>query len=415
MANNDLMNAEDAEYRDITGEFSEESNQSKGLDDWMNELGTDVNAEIRVFRDVGGGNTTKEYLFTFEPHDMTMVQLCDKLRDEYGGGDFRVMAYASSTNRSGKSLKFNKSMRTAKPKTQVFEQKPASEMSDVLTVMMQQAQEQREMMQQLIQTMNDRPQAQPLNILELVQTGVPLLAGLKKLFGTTATDPFESAKNIISMMKDLDLSGGGSEKNNADVLLEGIKTLGPVLAGAAQQSMHGSAPQQVRPNPAARVARKYPPMNNAKAGPDASPDLPLKQHKEKGRETLQTRILNDLKNMVKAANRNSDPGLYADLLIDQYSEDEIAQVVNNPQLMDMAAAIVPGMAQQRPWFNQVFAALADYINGDEGGDEFMEEGHVVGDVLTTEADKGINSNHETATSNDNAKGDARPKSPPDVS
>ncbi len=66
-----------------------------------------------------------------------------------------------------------------------------------------------------------------------------------------------------------------------------------------------------------------------------------------------------------------DYTLYADLIIDQLPPDSLSQLLSDPELITQFAKIVPGVEQNRAWFESLMshirAVLAEQAQNQQGG------------------------------------------------
>lgn len=166
----------------------------------------------------------------------------------------------------------------------------------------------------------------------------------------------------IQMMKELnnlsrDDDDFPPEKEESD-LMKILKYAGPVLAGLMQGGAGGRTP------PGATVSAPLPPLPNLPNAAAMQTDglaaiLPLLMGK-----------------LIHAAERNSDAGLYADLILDQLSDDQVATLCGLLTPADWCAKIGLDermVAHVRPWLEELRRLIlengstADIHGGAPGG------------------------------------------------
>lgn len=324
------------------------------------DIAGDTSAAVTVYR--SAPNQKLKYLFKCHPGDFSLEQL----RDEYGGGDFRL--YISKAGVLYKNVGVSVEPPRRVPE-QVARQNPAPDMLEILREMQRQNMQD---MQILLLKMAEamRANTPPIDPVAMQNQLLSQLATMKSLFTKDEgprENPLDGILKGIELAKSLAPTPVG-EANTTDVLLEAIKTFGrPLAEGVARmQDAQPAQPQQIDP---ARVQR-------APGTPDTS----------KGESNVNTVLKMQLKMLVKKAQAGSDPALYADLILDNIPEPQVRAFLLQPSALDELVKLNADVATVRPWFEQLAAEITAALDGEEGGDE--------GELIQS-GENGINADNET--------------------
>lgn len=98
----DVSDVHDADTRTLPNQRKSESEQAE--DGWFDFLTGDREAEIFVYRQNGSGKDPMAYLFRAAVDKYTPAELMDYLRDQYGGGDYRIRPYKNGRLLPGSKL-----------------------------------------------------------------------------------------------------------------------------------------------------------------------------------------------------------------------------------------------------------------------------------------------------------------------
>ena len=194
-------------------------------------------------------NNSLAFLFSYHPDEYSIAQLQTKLRDEYGGGKFRIRGVAN------KKLRINQIIHI---------EAPIKKTSDIIAVApANQGQSQNDIIFALMQTMNQGFQELGKLIVQSAQNNAPSydpqeaedrfmnrMLQMKSLFGDNAPKqgaPVELFMKGIELGKEL--MGSTGESTTMDVVKEAIKTLGPALAGAMLIDKQKPIPRPVAARP----------------------------------------------------------------------------------------------------------------------------------------------------------------------
>src|SRR5487761_1443558 len=267
----------------------------------------------------------------------------DRLRDELGGGEFKIYLKRRGRLFSAKTLLIEAPKRAAPP--------PASAVPQELLAKVHSLREQ-------LAALAARPASPPP---ETEERMLQRMLMYKQLFAGTSS-PGIDLQGIFGMVKEgielaQKLGGGGIERTPLDILAEGIQTFGKPLADVlarkaaedAQRAPAAAAPAPANlPAPAAVIPSGAPSPSPATNG-QAPPPVPA----------VDPRLAN-LQGYVawlaKQAEANADPVLYADLILDQVPREELSNICA-PQNWHAALALDPLAQKHMGWFEELRAEL----------------------------------------------------------
>lgn len=94
--------------------------------------------------------------------------------------------------------------------------------------------------------------------------------------------------------------------------------------------------------------------------------------------------------LIKQAESGKDPGLYAELLLDQIGAPAVLDFCGQDDCYDKLLAIEPAIANFRPWFEALRAAILEITREDADltDDEIASQNGIEGEIIPAEADTG---------------------------
>lgn len=279
-----------------------------------------------------------EHCFYCTPEDFPIA---DRLREEYGHGVFKALIYKNGR------LHRNLLYRIAKRLENAPAVAPRSEISEIGQILKTQT-------EQLSALMSGRtPLAAPPDPMQQVTATVTLLAKMKDFFS-----PGQSKSELEVFLKAFELAkdyGGGaaSEKSVYDLLSDVVKSdVGKELAESFRSARsQAQRRQMITHTPPSAIA---PPLPQATATP-ANADAP--ETGDDGGEAQLAVVRERLTYLVGRARANTDPGLYADLIVDNYGVENVREMLADPNLRAKAIIAVPEVAEFWPWFQELIDEL----------------------------------------------------------
>lgn len=299
-----------------------------------------IEFKVKVYR-VIPNKAESEWLFDCLPSDFPIDET---LRDEYNGGSFDLRIF-KSVGGSAKKLYKRINLRIAAPSTfkrNVQQSNPQTDQLAQVVALLQQSQQQ---MMGFMREMNKPAPVVPQPSLVEMMTGMATM--LSTLNGVipkpSSADPekmFDIFARGIEVGKEA--AGNGDEPSMMGVLSEMVKSIGTAARNPqlpAPQVQHNQQMQRLQSPAPVQIPT-----------PESDPAM------------MEKMILKaNLANMCKKAGQGSDPGLYADFVIDNVDEDKLRQWAFNPNIMSEFIVLVPEVAQHPVWFGEVLQCIKDYL------------------------------------------------------
>lgn len=328
----ELLGADDVIDVDVGGRQPNTAAEQQE-DEWADFLGTaGETAVIYVYRQPGNGQSAFEFVDSFPADQFEPSALMKRLRQEFGGGNYRVQI------RHGGRVKANKLMAVAAPLNLPGKQTGGD------PALMAMLEEMREMRREMLA----EKKAEHKSPLDQIKEMAALASVMREAFGVGAQ------KSVLTELRDLmaiqsEFRGlmGGEEKEES-----GPGWVGPLLNALPtllQAAMQRPVPVHARPNP---VPRR--PVHDVK--PESV--------KPEGEKTVidalnphQKQLISQyLGKAVTAAQWGISSETVADKVLDAIDDkqsEEIAGLLQVPNLLDEAIKLVPDIAAYRPWFEDV--------------------------------------------------------------
>lgn len=388
------------------GEDSAISEQDVALIGVINALDNGESAEIAVFRAEKKQGGMGAFLFRCEPVDFSVPALMEKLRDEYGGGEFRVRVTEATTQR----LRANRLIRVETPKQSANNAQAVAPVAGDLVSLLASIQDgnrqQAETMREMMFTQQSENQRMILEIVKATATSakseaptmgeiVQTLVALKELDGSKKSESVGSEKLIEMFFKGMDqgkeLAGAGGGENES-ILSQAIKAFGPSIGEITQalnKANQAQAPQQFQHSPhAAPVAnlprRMVPPAlgeennQNAIVPPvavrqqdDATALVAESGQKNEGDNVQQ--LLNQfapyMQMLCVAAAQDADPEVYANMVLDQIAPEMVEEWIASAEKFDILCSYLPPgiRSQKQDWFDYLRDAVLALREDDQIG------------------------------------------------
>lgn len=315
--------------------------------------GIDSESRVNVYRALQSkGMKGGAYLFSCHPAEFSL----DKLRDAYGGGDYRVHVRSNGRLVANQLVSIEEAK---KPQPDIImpARTDSSDVTKLGELMMQGFQQ----LGQLVAQSVGRPQSDASQTRrELLQDMVTM----KQLFGDSRSDP----SSIMEMfLRGVEFAkGDGSpppgESTATDVLLEAMRTFGRPIAEAAMSQLPkaGALPQVgVMAAPGA-----VPPLPNP--APEQSPQPAAANPDQLSEHDNMMRMYVAM--LVNLAREQRDPSLYAELILDQAPENMIEQILALPDVTEYLAKWAPEVRRHREWVESLKAEIVQLLQEDSASD-----------------------------------------------
>lgn len=362
---------EEAEYvqtqkaEDITALQNDVDDQINSI---FSEVGADkneVNYHFQVWR-VLKDQAEMAFLFKGTPAELPIME---RLRDEYDGGKFHIQIYRNK--KRYKRLQVNVEV----PKKVAVAALVKNDLAEVFKEMGRQQQENFNMLKDTVLQMVGKPSTPPPSQIETMTLMIGLMKSMKDFASPQIpqTPAFDPEKMFDLFLKGMEMgreSGGGGETGLMDIAKELIKS--PLLGQLAQAA---TTPQLPPPN-----------MRMAKPVAAALTDNPVKETNAsalnpqvaKG-DTVNNPVLKHYLNMlVQKAEKDSDPILYAEFILDNVPQSMVEQNIMREDLIEYASSIDPRVKQHEQWFLELRDHIITVLTGpdepeDDAGNNVIPE------------------------------------------
>jgi hypothetical protein len=331
--------------------YDDEKTDEDILNDVLSELGGSSDAKVNVYQiEVG---KSPAFVGSYAP-DMFSI---DSIQQTYGAGEYQIHV------RSGGRLRSRRTVRIAKPKVDpnsTVQNAPNTEA--IIQTMQQGFASMLEGLKVVVQSQPHQPVKTTQDLLQELMLMKQIMGGDNK--GGAGIDDFlkmlEVAKGMVS---------SSEPAGTNDILMEGIKSIAPMLAaGFAQQQQQPQLSQiqrinyppklapDVLPNPAPVIPVQTPAPIATQEQP---PTLNLNQS-EIDAMKLQEMMLFNL--LISNAEKDNDPEPYANMLLDIVGDDEAEKMLNVPNWFELLVERDSRVQNYQAWFINLRAIMLDYIN-----------------------------------------------------
>lgn len=332
----------------------------RGTDAYKSLGGIENSDSITVFRASETGSPA--YLFTVDPENVPPDALMRRLRREYGPGEYRLqIREAGRIARNTRiTIEAEPPQRPARVERDA-DDKPRG--VDLTQFLLSQLTAQQNQTAQIITAALGRPlppERQGPDVAKVLGAAapllVPLVSGIVELMKGTKPDPIELVRKFAEIRSLLTSDDDGAPRTGAgamDVVMEGLRSLGPVVAQAMQA-------QQQRPPPRAPMPAAIKAQPVATTPPEAPPPVTRQQVPPDHPLILMLSLL------VNAAVKASDPAGYVDVVLDAWplGHEQLYAQLQAPNWLEQLARFEPRVTAHAPWFEQLREELLEAF--DEG-------------------------------------------------
>lgn len=322
--------------------------ESVAIGNILASMGSASDAMVTIMREGPGGYRDNEYLTECAPSEFSMA----RLQHEFGGGKFRIHI------RENGRLVANRSVKVAGMKADVIGVAPQvhGEIRELAELVKDLAK------MVATNTIVQNPAKSSMEILGEMKLMKEIMGGGDRQ-NESVSDPFESVMKAFDLAKTINQmsGGGGVEKPDATSLLfKAIESFGPALAQAAAMK----SVQQVIP-----VVPAVSQQNQVQVLQES-----LEEQKPQQRDFEMLKMyLGFLK--VKAEQK-SDPGIYADVIIDNLDDDQIGELLSPPDWWERLCSIDSSLVQFGEWFAELrkvtLESLTEMAGEDTTGEKLID-------------------------------------------
>lgn len=339
----------------------------------LDEMESQENASFRVYRQHSGNTSKMSFLFTVPADQFSLEELLSKIRDEYGGGDFRVHL-RGPTNAGTNQLIANRifSIETKQEKERPIETK-TNELAPVVDRLMERIERMEERDRERAMQ-NHQPPADPFAMMERV-------TGMLSNLGGFMPQQNQQQKSLLEQMKELkelqEMAGDLSGESNSgftELVKNGLQPMLDIMkedAKARKEARESGQPYQ----PAQPQPQQNPTGNNAMQNLGSL---------DEGTKAM----LSNVRTLLVAAQRNGNPDTYADIVLDFVPEEKHIELFNFLSLPDCIETVkkhFPEVAAHETWFITLRDSILAQFDGDDGPGDTSD--HVDGHVFNGETQR----------------------------
>jgi len=342
------------------------------------ELGqTGSDAMVSVYRaEALKGFKGGAFLFSCLPDEFTL----EKLRDEYGGGAYRIHVRANGGIVANRLVSVEEPKR---PKTEIPTSPPA-DVTTPITAMTQAMIAGFENLGKLIVAAQPQQQSRADMLKEMLM--------YKELFAAPQSsqgNPLDLVRQGMELAKEFG-AGGGKETGTADIVMGLLETFGKPIAEAVSAAQ---AQQKINQPPLA--VPQGPHIAPALSGPAIIAPIPTHPAIMSDTPTVDGDTMQAMKGyinfLIAQAQAGNDVFTYAGMILDQAPPEQVDQFIDRPDWLDFLAQFEPNVKAHELWFSQLRAAIKELLTEESG------DGTSIGNLLNGNSDNALGNSHDGGT------------------
>lgn len=335
------------EYETLTLE-DESTQKDEAIKNLLIELGSDTSSSINVYS-TRPGTRKLEYLFCCDTGEYDYGQIMERLKQEYGAGEYRVQV------RSANKLVANHPVWVGESKTP--EKEGSNDLDGIKQTLQSLAESQKILMDAMIN--NNQKQVDPIT---MQQQLLKQMLTMKEFLGVgqvhqsppPQADPLKTLKDYVEFKSVLDgVIGGEKDNNTNDVLVSLINNVLPQLGEMSK------AEQEINLINARNKAKN---IQQIGAKKEVKSGNPMQGH---------------LMFLTNMAAKNVDVEAYSNIILDQTSDEqwlELKRFLSNPDAVQELIAMHPPVAQYQEWFENLRqTTLAMMVEEEKELDQELEK------------------------------------------
>lgn len=342
-------------YDDQPGEMSlsnlpfapvEQEPEEIALANVLADLGGVSDAKVNIHRILPGKG--QEFVASYSPELFSV----ENLQAEFGGGEYQIYVRAEGQIRTRRVI------RVAEPKKTVTPTVDNSAQFQSLAEMIAESNRRNaELMTQTLQAIAAN-QPKPKSTLELLQE-MKMMRELMGVGAATQADPMDAMLKHFELFKTL--APRDHEPSGMEVMLEGLKSIAPVLAqGAARQNAAPALyPPVPKPGPFSQPVLTNP--------TEPAPITPEPSQPIQGNEDMNLAQQFIINMLVSNAAADNDPSPYANMLIDTMGAEQARQAAETPDWFEQLCKARPDAAPYKEWFDELRQTIIDLTNPELSG------------------------------------------------
>jgi hypothetical protein len=291
----------------------------------------DVTYKVTIIRMLNGKEIVLERLS--DPADIENI--VDKLRDDYGGGDFKVRVYEKRGITGRPLIKMQLSYSIAAPRATAIAAQATSEIATLATIM----RDQNDRMLAFLER-HSHPPAQ-LDQMAMFDRFLSISEKLRPPQPQNNIEMLSAAVDLVDKVSDI---ARGTAGGDGETSLLGL--LRPFLTPEnVQNTLQAFAGGRPLPQPGQQSIAAAPAQPQRQPVSAPTFDNPL--------ELMRQQMVV----LVDRARKNSPPSLWAEVIVDTMPIGVVEWVLQQPDILEQMLALNPDAQAFRPWFNELFAEL----------------------------------------------------------
>ena len=323
MAQRETTEAEDQE---ILAKMTLQEEPYDDLDRIVGELiGDKQTVPIRLYR-TRRGTREEEYITNIPPEVDSVLEY---VKDEFGPGSYKVKIYVDGRVKVNQSFNIAEIEKTVAPVMHVQPQQNNLGMQELVMLLSSQQQQFLERMGTMIAGVLQGPSRKEM-LDEMLVYKQLFSSGENK--GFNPTEALDLLRQGMEFGKELNPSQREPDTN--DILLEGLKTFAPIVAGA--------------------MAEKQNVVSERKA----EATTPQIERSENVHEIVLRQAIGFL---VTKAKEGADPSLYAELVLDNAGDDILRVFVADPNWFDQLSQINEEVKSYPEWFGELKKSIIEML------------------------------------------------------
>jgi hypothetical protein len=332
--------------------------QELSLECLLGELtDSSINSNVKVFLQPGNGREKLSYLFCCAPDDYSYSELLEKIKTEYGPGNYRIHV------RSKTELLANHSVSIGSPKNFFIQSAQKNEMSEALQKIIE---SQQMMMSALTNAMSKSQHAavDPLAVQNQLLQQMQIFKNFFAAEKNNANDPMQMLKIFLEFKNEIDLKKENANTN--DVLISLMNNFLPQITELSKREQELDA-QKISQLAQTKKTTSALPSASASHSTEAAPagaENPLRQH---------------LIFLDAMAKKGAHPEPYAHLLLDNtpYEQlDFLLALLKKPNFIDDLAKLHPAVLQNKKWFSDLAELTLQLIDDDADSENDATEAEI---------------------------------------
>lgn len=350
-------------------EFEEQDlrgDQDKALDDIINEFeaaedNITYRASICKVPDGYKKGGKEEWCFDVDSAEVTGMRL--KMRDVFGPGIYRVRVFKNKKQVRQFDYHIAKPAGTAGV---AAHDNPA--LSAIVENMREQGNQIRALTERLLQGPARTEQiAPPVSPIEMFREFSTIFANMRGPQVQQQDTSLETFMKAAEFARDMQGGSGGGDEGWSGIVKALITSpnAGDIVQ-AFVSNRSGNRQMQRRPM-LNGPQRQSMPMGGQHFVPQQNNTNDIPQPVTgNDPHSLGDQLQSNIRYLIGKAEKNADPGLYAEWLLDNTAQNIIVPMMQNPGTLDQLQAAFPRLAMHRPWFEELIASANDMIAGNQG-------------------------------------------------